>query len=426
MIRRLPTAAKLVARQSICARRLYTSEAAKPDVNGEPLKHDDLAPPQTGSVEFEFDRNNIQQYADLLRNRSMDETAAKIEMSPEMEKRLNEEFFGLLKEYILDRDNATEVLNLAAFEDETKYSLMDLVRALGRNDQGSDRAGNIQGKVAFPKVLRTGLEEAYTDQELYIRKLFHAGSIRSLGANVTDVYQPHKDVFAPPNIRQTSIATLMAAGCHLGHHTTLFRQNNQPFIHGIRDGIHIIDLESTLTHLRRAAKVVEGISEKGGVILFVGTRPGQEKALQLAAKRSGGYYVHSRWVPGTLTNATRIATAERVERDMGDNESGRELTERLKKTTIFPDMVVILNPVEQRPLINECISKRVPTIGIIDTDSEPTLVTYPIPCNDDSVRATDLITGILSRAAERGRKTRLNKFAKHKKAAESEAAAAAM
>lgn len=407
MIRRLPTAARLATRLQIGTRRLYSTEP--------PAETTNAAAQET--ADFEFDRNNIQQYAELLRKRSMEEAAQNIEMSPEMEQRLNKEFYALLKDYILDRDNATEVMNLAAFEDETKYSLMDLVKALGRGDGSSDGgAGNIKGKVAFPKVLRTGLDEAYTDQELYVRKLFHVGNVASLGAGVTDVYKPHRDVFAPPTIRQTSVATLMAAGCHLGHHTTLFRQNNQPFVYGVRDGIHIIDLEATLTHLRRAAKVVEGIAEKGGVILYVGTRPGQEKALQLAAGRSGGYYVHSRWIPGTLTNATRIATAERVELDMGDNESGRQLTERLKKTTVFPDVVVILNPVEQRPLIQECISKRVPTIGIIDTDSEPTLVTYPIPCNDDSLRATDLITGVLSRAAQRGRKTRHSKFAAHQKA----------
>lgn len=344
---------------------------------------------------------------------SADELAS-VKLSPDVEKRLNEEFSKFVKDFAIDYDFFEEKVNLL---EDSPFRETDFKKILDKSDEqkhnvGAD--GNIRGRNQFPHVVPTDPESSYSLQQLYLRRLFHAKTVAK-GAELQDVYEPFKDLRSPPSIRETSISTLLAAGAHLGHSTSLLRQNNQPFLYGIRDGIHIIDLNQTLVYLRRAAKVIEGISEKGGVILFVGTLEGQERTVQVAADRASGYYVHSRWIPGTLTNATQISGQwARVELDMGDNPTSRELSPALKKSIVKPDVVVILNPVENRNLINECRLARVPTIGIIDTNSEPSLVSYPIPANDDSLRTSDLIAGVLSRAAKTGRSKRLGAFSEQK------------
>lgn len=266
----------------------------------------------------------------------------------------------------------------------------------------------------YSRLEQSASEEPYTEQELFLRRQFSSSLNSKLGSELSDVYIPHKEIFYPAKAKNLSIAKLLAAGCHLGHSRSLYRSSNQPYIYGEYKGIHIIDLEQTLAHLKKAAKIVEGVAAKGGIILYVGTREGQARALEVAAQRSNGYFVTSKWVAGTLTNATEISTWERQEVDLGDVPTKRELTPSEAKHIVKPDLIVVLNPTENRVLLNEAIHTRVPTIGIIDTDSEPSLVTYPIPANDDSIRSTTLIAGVLSKAGEVGYKTRLATFAKYK------------
>jgi small subunit ribosomal protein S2 len=350
----------------------------------------------------------------ILKNRSMEDVADKVDMSRELESKLNTEFVEFLKEFVFDHDFTDEFLAMVDIDDTKSADVHSILSVKSKTAEG-----NVRGRIEFPNVQPTEAGEPYSTQELYLRRLFHAGNTAGIGSVVKDVYRPHKDIFDPPNIRETSIASLLASGAHLGHSTALLRQNNQPFVYGIRDGIHIIDLDVTLTYLRRAAKIAEGIAERGGIVLFVGTMEGQERSLQVAANRAHGCYVHTRWIPGTLTNPTQISGAwDRLEVDMADSPTGRKLAPNLTKTIVKPDLVVILNPVENRNLINECIATRVPTIGIIDTNSEPSLVTYPIPANDDSLRATDLIVGVISKASQRGRQRRIKNFIQHKNEAD--------
>ncbi|CDO95966.1 unnamed protein product [Kluyveromyces dobzhanskii CBS 2104] len=262
----------------------------------------------------------------------------------------------------------------------------------------------------FPYLSHTSKEQPYSEQELYVRQLKHAAHTSKLGAAIEEVYFPHKDVFNPPTLQQVSIERLMAAGVHLGQSTALWRASTQPYIYGEYKGIHIIDLNQTLSHLKRAAQVVEGVAENGGLILFLGTREGQKRTLIKAAERVNGYYVASKWVPGTLTNPTEISSSwERQEVDYFGKATGRELTLNESMSIIKPDLLVVLNPTENRNALKEAMKARVPTIGIIDTDSEPSLVTYPIPGNDDSLRSVSLLTSILAKAGERGVQTRLNR-----------------
>ncbi|CAB4256866.1 similar to Saccharomyces cerevisiae YHL004W MRP4 Mitochondrial ribosomal protein of the small subunit [Maudiozyma barnettii] len=277
---------------------------------------------------------------------------------------------------------------------------------------GNNENASIGGQLEqFPFLEPSSNDKPYTPQELFLRQLKHAKQSARLGADVTKVYNPNKDLSKPLSIDQVSITKLMEAGVHLGQSTSLWRSSTQPFIYGEYKGIHIIDMNKTLSYLKRASEVMEGIVERGGIILFLGTREGQKRPLEEAAKRVNGYYVSTRWIPGTLTNPTEISGVwEKLEVDMAEKSTGRLLSADENASIVKPDLLVVLNPTENRNALNEAMKTRVPTIGIIDTDSEPSLVTYPIPGNDDSYRSISLILGVLAKAGERGLKTRLNKF----------------
>jgi small subunit ribosomal protein S2 len=194
----------------------------------------------------------------------------------------------------------------------------------------------------------------------------------------------------------------------LGHSTSRWNPQNSRYIYGIREGVHIISLDVTAAYLRRAAKVVEEVAARGGIILFAGTRKGQKRSIVRAAELAGAYHIFERWIPGSLTNGQQILghCATKVVNAL-DEELPEFKADLADRPSVKPDLVICLNPVENVVLLHECGLHNVPTIGIIDTDADPTRVTYPIPANDDSLRGTNLIAGILGRAGEAGQKRRI-------------------
>lgn len=225
----------------------------------------------------------------------------------------------------------------------------------------------------------------------------------------------------------------MASQSHLGHDTSLWNPANQRYIFGIRQGVHIISLEETAAHLRRAAKVVEGVAYHGGLILFVGTRAGQTSCVVKAAQMAKGCHLFEKWIPGSITNGDQIlakCNIKVVDKDDVDISSG--FTKKIEEwKALKPDLVVCLNPLENYIMLHECGLNNIPTIGVIDTDADPTWVTYPIPANDDrfvfpislllhlltsenSLRCIQVIAGVLGRAGESGQAKRLEAAAKGK------------
>ncbi|KAH3682190.1 hypothetical protein WICPIJ_006853 [Wickerhamomyces pijperi] len=306
--------------------------------------------------------------------------------------------------------NTELVQELKSFVDEFTTGLFQhKTRAINKS------IGTSSKNSKFPNLEPSLPTENYTPQELFLRSEFLKTKFQNTGSYLNDVYIPHQEEFHPTPSSQLTISKLLASGVHLGHARSLFRSSMQKYIYGEYKGIHIIDLEQTLQHLKKASKLVEEVAAKGGIILYVGTRENQSRILQLAAERSQGYYVSSKWVSGTLTNSTEISKWERNEVDMGNNKTNRELTPTESRTIVKPDLIVVLNPIENRVLLKEAIQTRVPTIGIIDTDSEPSLVSYPIPANDDSLRSVSLILGVLSKSAEIGVKNRLANFTEYQK-----------
>ncbi|WVQ96336.1 hypothetical protein IAU59_003440 [Kwoniella sp. CBS 9459] len=200
---------------------------------------------------------------------------------------------------------------------------------------------------------------------------------------------------------QATLSTLLASGAALGHSHTLTSTAYTPYIYGKRAGLSIIDLDQTLPILRRTAALVRDVVKADGVVLIVGTRDGHKKMVARAKERLGdnGYAVNS-WMPGVLTNSETFFGLEPM------------LNKSFK-----PDLVIFLNPAENTAAIRECTSRHIPTVGIVDTDTDPRIVTYPIPANVESLRTAELVIGTLSVAGQEGRRLRLKEA--DKKAAES-------
>ncbi|KAG0347895.1 37S ribosomal protein, mitochondrial [Podila humilis] len=197
-----------------------------------------------------------------------------------------------------------------------------------------------------------------------------------------------------PSSNSLTIAQLLAAGLHLGHSTSLWNVASMPFVFGTREGISIINLEHTLTHLRRACTVTKAVARQGGIILFIGTRDGMDHVTIDAAKSCNAYYVASKWCPGTITNAQEIVGPHTPR--LSDARPG-DLAKPFR-----PDLVIVLNPIENMIAIKEATRFNIPTIAITDTDVDPRIVSYPIPANDDSVRGVELVAKVLAEAAKDG------------------------
>ncbi|KAK3348979.1 ribosomal protein S2, flavodoxin-like domain-containing protein [Lasiosphaeria hispida] len=226
-----------------------------------------------------------------------------------------------------------------------------------------------------------------------------------IGAVTQPRHLPDEMLKYPPH--DATLEMLMAAQAHMGHNTSLWNPANQRYIYGVREGIHIIALETIAAHLRRAAKVVEEVAYHGGLILFVGTRRDQRPIVVRAAELAGGCHLFQNWTPGTITNRDQILAqgklrmVDELDRDVpGFDDHIQECR------PVIPDLVVCLNPLENYPMLHECGLANVPTIGIIDTNADPTWVTYQIPANDDSLRAMALIAAVLGRAGQRGQERR--------------------
>ena len=229
------------------------------------------------------------------------------------------------------------------------------------------------------------------------------------GTHLAHTYDPSTIIRRPPTAQDITLPMLLANQTHLGHHTSLWNPSNSGYIFGIRDEIHIISLDITYAYLKRAAKVVQAVAKRGGIILFVGTRKGMEEIVVNSARLADGYHIFHRWVPGALTNGQQILGDCGVKIvDVRDNELTRynDLLSIRYHQVMRPDLVICVNPMENQVCLHECGVYNIPTVGVIDTDANPTWVTYPIPANDDSFRSIALIGGVLGNAGKEGQRIR--------------------
>lgn len=244
-----------------------------------------------------------------------------------------------------------------------------------------------QGGAASVVAMWKSQQRVKPDQRIadrYQQKQAVDKTIGKMGSVVTKRFEPTSLLRDPPKPEDVTLELLMSSQTHMGHHTSLWNPANQRFIYGVRSNIHIISLEETAAALRRAARVVEEVAYLGGLILFVGNRKGQMEITARAAELAGACHLFTKWVPGTITNRDQILGKEELrvvdEKDRPVPGFERHLLER---RPLMPDLVVVLNPLENFTLLHECAQENIPTIGLIDTNADPTKVTYIIPGNDD-------------------------------------------
>lgn len=218
---------------------------------------------------------------------------------------------------------------------------------------------------------------------------------------------------------------LLEAGVHFGHQTRKWNPKMKPYIFIARGGIYIIDLQRTLRALNRAREFLKGVAAKGGTVLFVGTKKQAKVAIREMAERVDMPYVTERWLGGMLTNHQTIYKSvqklDEIEAMMGDgrieNFSKKEQLDfsrqfeklntnlgGIRKMKGVPDAVFVVDTAEEETAVREAGKLGIPVIGVVDTNCDPTLVRYPVPGNDDAIRAISLFTRVVAEAIEEGRK----------------------
>ncbi len=219
-----------------------------------------------------------------------------------------------------------------------------------------------------------------------------------------------------------SMRQLLEAGVHFGHVTRRWNPKMDQYIFGTRQGIHIIDLQQTVPMLYQAMNAVGEIVAGGGRVLWVGTKRQASGAVAEAAKKCGQYYVNHRWLGGMMTNWKTISNSikrlKTLEEQLSEENIGltkkellritreRDKLERalggIKEMGGLPDVIVVVDTNKEAIAVAEANKLGIPVVGIIDSNSNPDGIDYPIPGNDDSIRAINLYCDLLAGAVLSG------------------------
>ena len=221
---------------------------------------------------------------------------------------------------------------------------------------------------------------------------------------------------------------LLEAGVHFGHQTRRWNPKMKEYIFGQRNGIYIIDLQKTIKNFKEALQFVRSVAESGKEILFVGTKKQAQDIIRDYATKCESSYVNQRWLGGLLTNFKVIRTSVEKLIEMEEmREDGRwELLSKkdqsrkeklyrklqknlggLKKLTELPSAVFIIDSSKEEIAIQEARKMKIPIVAVVDTNGDPEVIDYPIPGNDDAVRAIELFASKIAEAIIEGKKARL-------------------
>ncbi len=241
----------------------------------------------------------------------------------------------------------------------------------------------------------------------------------------------------PPGVIETqpeyvpvpvNIRTMLEAGAHFGHKAERWNPKMLPFIFGVRNKIHIINLDITLEMWEKARRYVVDVTSRGGRLLMVGTKPQAREIIRAAAQRSGTFYVNNRWLGGTLSNLTTIRNSiarmkkleslleQTAQPDSGIRLSKKErlgISRQVEKLEVnlsgirdmvkHPDVVFIVDINKESIAVAEALKLHIPVIAMVDTNVDPSKIRFPIPCNDDATGAIRLFVNAIADAAIEGR-----------------------
>ncbi|HEU0028769.1 MAG TPA: 30S ribosomal protein S2 [Ktedonobacterales bacterium] len=222
-----------------------------------------------------------------------------------------------------------------------------------------------------------------------------------------------------------SMKQLLEAGVHFGHQTRRWNPKMRPFIFQARNGIHILDLQQTVLRLNDAYKFITNLAANGEYILFVGTKKQAQEAIREEAERSGQFYVNQRWLGGMLTNFQTIQLRIRHMKDLEARKEAGEFErltkkeaqhledelERLNRTLggirnmrRLPGAVFVIDTRKEHTAVLEARRLEIPVVALADTNCDPDEMDYPIPSNDDAIRAVKLLSSKMADAALEGRR----------------------
>ncbi len=220
-----------------------------------------------------------------------------------------------------------------------------------------------------------------------------------------------------------SLPELLEAGVHFGHQSRRWNPHAAKFIFTKKNGIHIIDLALTVEALDKACSFLYEITKSGGSVVFVGTKRQAREIVKREAERCGAFYVTERWLGGTLTNFVELEkNLQKLRKLKKDLEGGfydsytkkerREVQENISRLERFfggietlakrPEAIFVVDMKRERTAVKEALAVGVPVVAIVDTNSDPDLVDYAIPGNDDAIRAVDILVSTIADAVASG------------------------
>ena len=220
------------------------------------------------------------------------------------------------------------------------------------------------------------------------------------------------------SLPEFSMRELLEAGIHFGHKKQRWNPKMEPFIFGKRNGVHIIDLSQTVPLLHQALLAIRNVAASGGRILFVGTKRQASDHISESAKRSAQYYINHVWMGGTLTNWKTVSNSikrfKQLEESLKDENQGLTKKEVLKMTRQYnklnraiggikdmggvPSILFVIDSNKEAIAIQEAKKLNIPVVAVLDTNSNPDGIDYPIPGNDDASRAIELYCGLVEKA----------------------------
>ncbi len=225
--------------------------------------------------------------------------------------------------------------------------------------------------------------------------------------------------------KMPTLLEMLKAGVHFGHQKSRWHPKMEQFIFGVRNGVHIIDLEKTQAQLEKALEYTKNLAAKGHVILFVGTKRQAREAIREAALSCEMPYLVERWIGGLLTNFEEVKRRLKKYKNLKDMFDSGEIEKYTKKEQVvmkkqlekldkyligltglekLPDAVYIADMRTEKTALAETDRTDVPTVAVCDTNTNPTKVHYPIPANDDSVNSIKMIADMMAEAVKEGRK----------------------
>lgn len=216
-----------------------------------------------------------------------------------------------------------------------------------------------------------------------------------------------------------SMRKMLESGVHFGHQTRRWDPKMKPYIYTAKNGVYIIDLAKTQQKLDEAYEAMKAIAEKGGKVLFVGTKKQAQSVVLDEALRSGSFYVNQRWLGGILTNyrtiqkrIKRLLEIEEMEASGSINVYPKKEVAQIRKEAArlenflggikemkkLPDAIFVVDPKEEHNAVAEAKKLNIPVFAMVDTNCNPEEVDFPIPSNDDAIRSVKLIIGVLADA----------------------------